>query len=206
MLAGQRKRGYVCSNDTGVVIGRRPDTVRGPDIMFFDDGKSAKEIAARRLTPKDRLSSPSRSFLLPIDPAASPRKVNQYLCIGVKLVWIVDPEIREVGVHRPGVPMQLLTADDVLTGGDELPGFECRVAEFFELPGETQATWMASEGDSLFLGVVGVLPVQWKRLIRGAVHRRLAGLRVVIAKHVERALAATRRVAPLVNASHRRDP
>ena len=84
--------------------------------------------------------SPSRSFLPPIDRAASRRKVNQYLRAGVKLVWIVDPEIREVGVHRPGVELQLLTADDVLTGGDELPGFECRVAEFFELPGETPAT------------------------------------------------------------------
>lgn len=45
MYARQNKRGYVCSNDTGVVLRRKPDTVRGPDVMFSDDGKSAKEIA-----------------------------------------------------------------------------------------------------------------------------------------------------------------
>src|SRR6266480_3460730 len=32
-----RKKGYVCSNDTGVVVERDPDTVRGPDVLFFED-------------------------------------------------------------------------------------------------------------------------------------------------------------------------
>ncbi len=139
MFARQRKRGYVCSNDTGVVIRRKPDTVRGPDVMFFDDGKSAKEIAETAYAENPPVLAVE--VLSPSDrPSRVARKVNQYLRAGVKLVWVVDPEIREVGVHRPGIELQLLTADDVLTGGDELPGFECRVAEFFELPGETQAT------------------------------------------------------------------
>lgn len=33
----QRRKGYVCSNDPGVVWKRNPDTVRGPDVLLFDD-------------------------------------------------------------------------------------------------------------------------------------------------------------------------
>src|SRR5262249_15606205 len=34
-FARQRKKGYVCSNDTGVLVEHDPDTVRGPDVLFF---------------------------------------------------------------------------------------------------------------------------------------------------------------------------
>src|SRR5947199_9538843 len=34
--AYQRRKGYACSNDTGLILGRDPDTVRGPDLVFYD--------------------------------------------------------------------------------------------------------------------------------------------------------------------------
>src|SRR5262245_36917307 len=40
----QRKKGYVCSNDTGIVVERDPDTVRGPDIMLFEDARRLVEV------------------------------------------------------------------------------------------------------------------------------------------------------------------
>src|SRR5438270_8601643 len=43
-FAIQRKKGYVCSNDTGVVVERKPDTVRGPDVLFFDDVTQAEQV------------------------------------------------------------------------------------------------------------------------------------------------------------------
>src|SRR5262245_3968237 len=39
-----RKWGYACSNDTGVVVERGPDTVRGPDVLFFDDAESDNQV------------------------------------------------------------------------------------------------------------------------------------------------------------------
>ena len=30
----KRKKGYVCSNDTGLILDRDPDNVRGPDIAL----------------------------------------------------------------------------------------------------------------------------------------------------------------------------
>src|SRR6185436_15149951 len=40
----QRKKGYVCSNDTGVIVERDPDTVRGPDVLFFEDAAKVEEV------------------------------------------------------------------------------------------------------------------------------------------------------------------
>src|SRR5437867_3101505 len=37
MYVIRRGKGYVCSNDTGLVVKRKPGTVRGPDIMLFDE-------------------------------------------------------------------------------------------------------------------------------------------------------------------------
>lgn len=134
IYARQRNRGYVCSNDSGVVLGRAPDTVRGPDVMLFDDGKSAAEIAATGYAEDPPVLAVE--VLSPSDrPGRVARKVSQYLRAGVRLVWVVDPEIREVTVHRANAEPQLLDVDAVLSGGDELPGFGCRVGEFFELPG-----------------------------------------------------------------------
>ena len=38
-FARQRRKGYVCCNDTGVIWGRAPDTVKGPDIIYFDENR-----------------------------------------------------------------------------------------------------------------------------------------------------------------------
>src|SRR5436309_6980174 len=33
----QRRKGYVCSNDAGVIWERGPDTVKGPDVFLYDE-------------------------------------------------------------------------------------------------------------------------------------------------------------------------
>src|SRR5207249_3210009 len=32
----QRRQGYACSNDTGLILQRDPDTVRGPDLVLYN--------------------------------------------------------------------------------------------------------------------------------------------------------------------------
>lgn len=48
------------------------------------------------------------------------------------MIWVVDPEARTVTVYRQPGEGRLLWDDAILTGEDVLPGFQCRVAEFFE--------------------------------------------------------------------------
>lgn len=132
--------GQVATNNVGTILGRNPDTVLAPDVVCFGERKS-REALAREDGYTEEIPLLAVEVLSPSDrPSRVARKVNQYLRAGVKLVWIVDPEIREVGVHRPDVELELLGMDDLLKGGNELPGFECRIAEFFELPGEAAAT------------------------------------------------------------------
>lgn len=135
LYAREKRRGYVCTNDTGVVVRSDPDTVRGPDIQFFDDAAAAEEIdlqfgrtpallAVEVLSPHDALGKVNR-------------RIRDQLDFGTKLVWVVDPDVRNVTVYRMGREPVVLEADETLTGEEVLPGFACRVEEFFRLPGDT---------------------------------------------------------------------
>lgn len=130
--------GFVLTNDSGVIVERNPDSVRGPDVSLFLDtfaGETEMQeflqsyatvppvVAVEVVSPDDRINQVAA-------------KVNEYLAFGVKQVWVVDPESKDVAVHQPRQPMRLLEGDDELSGGQELPGFSCRVSEFFQLPGQ----------------------------------------------------------------------
>lgn len=130
----QRKKGYVCSNDTGVIVERDPDTVRGPDVMLYEDaeiyeqidvkyGEQAPLLSVEALSPNDRVGE------------VMERVTDQLRC-GTKLVWLIDPEARNVTVYRPGKEPYVVKENQELTGDDVLPDFRCRVAEFFALPGK----------------------------------------------------------------------
>jgi Uma2 family endonuclease len=58
-------------------------------------------------------------------------KVSNYLAAGTVL-WVVAPGKR-VEVHRPGQPVQILGTDDILDGGDLLPGFQLSVREILNI-------------------------------------------------------------------------
>jgi Uma2 family endonuclease len=132
--AAQCSRGYVCTNDAGLIVERDPDTVRGPDVTFYDDSQTAENtdrqfaeqpplLAVEVMSPSERLN---RTVL----------RIAQMLNLGVQMVWVVDPEARDVSVHRPGRAPQLVQANEELTGEDCLAGFRCRVSDLFEQPGK----------------------------------------------------------------------
>jgi Uma2 family endonuclease len=88
-------------------------------------------LAVEVLSPSDRLSGIIS-------------KVNDYLQSGVTLVWVVDPQNRDVTVFRPGKPAYTVVTSQELTGMEVLPDFHCRVANFFYLPAEMPAEKTAS--------------------------------------------------------------
>ena len=63
-------------------------------------------------------------------------KAEYYLANGTQIVWLVYPHQRCVEVYTLDT-IELLCADDVLTGGDLLPDFSLSVAEIFLAPWET---------------------------------------------------------------------
>ncbi|HPM82923.1 MAG TPA: Uma2 family endonuclease [Candidatus Anammoximicrobium sp.] len=148
----QRNQGYVCTNDTGVILETDPDTVRGIDVVLYD-----KSVPYDNLTPKYATSLPQLAVevLSPDDrPGRMTRRVTQFLQKGIPLVWIVDAEDRDITVYRSGHEPYVLGEKDEITGEDVLPDLRCRVADFFCLPGEAlhaaeaEATWRAQSASS----------------------------------------------------------
>ena len=58
-------------------------------------------------------------------------KIEEYLAAGVSLVWVANPEMRIVEVHRKDGTVSKLHVEDELTGETVLPGFKCLVADLF---------------------------------------------------------------------------
>lgn len=138
------KRGYVCTNDTGIIVEEDPDTVRGADVSFYDDDKDFDKVeigytcdppllVAEVLSPDDR---PSRIII----------RTDQYLKRGVALFWLIDPEARTVTVYRQGREPITLYEDDELIGENVLKGFRCCVADLFTMPGDKGKKAMGKNG------------------------------------------------------------
>ena len=114
---------------------------RKPDVMFY----TAERINAYKQANPDWEKKPY--ILVPdlVVEVVSPtddlnelaEKVNQYLIDGVKVVWVLDAQPQTASVHtltaaQPFTKQQIiLKADDTLTGGDLIPGFEIKVATVF---------------------------------------------------------------------------
>jgi len=115
--------GQVCAQDTGFKIASDPDTVRAPDVAVVGRDRAdqiprrgyaelAPDLLAEVLSPDDR----------PSDVLAN---VADWLAAGTKIVWVVDPERREVRVYRQDGSLSVLGNSGSLDGEDVLPGFTC---------------------------------------------------------------------------------
>jgi Uma2 family endonuclease len=61
-------------------------------------------------------------------------KIDEYLRNAFPLIWIVEPNTRTVVVHRADGSITKLRENDEIDGESALPGFRCKVAEFFAQP------------------------------------------------------------------------
>jgi Uma2 family endonuclease len=129
-FAAERKLGSVVAGGSGVYLERDPDTVRGPDVYFISSAREpAKEDRAKYLHVAPELCveivSPKDRFSKTMD------KINMYLAIGVKLVWVIDPQSRTAQIYRGGNSVSNLGTGGVLSGEDVLPGFELALNDLF---------------------------------------------------------------------------
>ena len=114
--------GVVLSNDSGFILARSPDTVRGPDVAFVSRKRydSVQDLVRAFPGSPDlavEVLSPSNT------PAAIHAKVGDYLAAGTRCVWVIDPEDETVAVYRSLLSPRVLTETDALEGEDVVPGF-----------------------------------------------------------------------------------
>jgi Uma2 family endonuclease len=114
----------------GVGIQLPTGNVRSPDVSFVrteklpggrspvDYGNLVPDLVVEVLSPSDSAREMTK-------------KVNEYIGCGVPVVWVVDPERRTVTAYRALDDTAEYAGDDLLTAEPVLPGFSCRVSEFF---------------------------------------------------------------------------
>lgn len=121
-----RQLGFVASNDTGFVMERGPDTVRAPDVGFW----SIERLPVLPITFVDIAPDLAVEVMSPGNTsAAMQRRAENFLSKGARLVWVLDPENREVTVYGPGRQPLLVAENETLSGEDVLKGFNCRVTD-----------------------------------------------------------------------------
>lgn len=130
IFVDERKLGRVLSGEVGIYTGRDPDTVRGADVAFISNERLAQAQAQGYLDVAPELivevMSPDDRWYDIND------KLTEYFGIGVQIVWVADPQRKQVHVYRSLTEMEILGAGDTLSGGEILPGFGVVVAELFE--------------------------------------------------------------------------
>ena len=134
MYTRQRKKGYVASNDMGLVLERDPDTVRGPDVCLYLDSRKFDELEKK--WPK-RLPKLIVEVLSPNDRQGKMQKrINKFLEKGVAMAWLIDPEAETLTIFLPNRQPIVLEGDEEVSGLKALPDFCCKVSDFFAMAGE----------------------------------------------------------------------
>lgn len=127
------KLGKVLAAETGFLLQRDPDTVRGPDVGFISQARIPENVDRRKHFP----GAPDLAVevISPSDAWTKVRKkIDEYLNAGTKLVWIIDPSAREVEVWRADRSRTWLKEADTLDGETVLPGFQLTVRDLFPQP------------------------------------------------------------------------
>lgn len=127
--AKRANAGRVTTNDSGILTERNPDTLRGADVAFFaisqlPGGKLPRGLTSIIPALCVEVLSPSNSW------TEMRRKIEEYLAVGVREVWIVDPDARTVETFRSDAPPVLLHESQLVTSR-ELPDFSVSVSELF---------------------------------------------------------------------------
>jgi Uma2 family endonuclease len=124
----QRGLGWVMVGEVGIYTRRNPDRVRGADVVFISRERLAEsprgylevapELVVEIISPGDRWQDIRQ-------------KLEEYFAIGVRWVWIVEPENRAVLAYRSSTDVQKFAENDTLTGEGILQGFTLSVATLF---------------------------------------------------------------------------
>jgi Uma2 family endonuclease len=122
--------GMVFAQDTGFLLRRDPDLVLAPDVAFVSAGRLPPESERTGYWPV--VPDLVVEIVSPSDRAGRLlQKVADWLDVGVRLLWLVEPRRRTITVYSAGGAARLLRESDALDGGDVLPGFRMPVAELF---------------------------------------------------------------------------
>jgi Uma2 family endonuclease len=125
----RHKMGQLYDSSTGFRLSE--EVLLSPDIAFVSKTRlkkvliapdkflyGAPDLLVEVLSPSDRMRQIHR-------------KLDLYFECGTRLVWLVNWKMEQVHIHRPDRIEALTRPNDILTGGEVLPGFKCRLGRIF---------------------------------------------------------------------------
>jgi len=128
-FADRNDSGKIYDSSTGFRLA--PDLLLSPDVSFVSKARlkkiliapdrfllGAPDLAIEVLSPSERLHQVHR-------------KLDRFFEHGVRLVWWIDWTKEQVHIYSPDSVSALTRRTDILSGGDVLPGFKCRLSRIF---------------------------------------------------------------------------
>ncbi len=128
---------FVVAHDLGIIAGAdgmmrlAPGLVRIPDVSFVAWGKLPGRRLSRQPIPNLVPDLVVEVLSESNTPREMARKLDEYFSLGVRLVWLVNPELETITVHTSPLQFIVLDASAVLDGGVVLPGFTLPIYTLF---------------------------------------------------------------------------
>jgi Uma2 family endonuclease len=124
--------GYACF-ELGLVVARNPDTVHFPAICFFTTGgifaEAEKVVTEARPTLVVEVASTNDRR------RGMEQRLTNWLEWGVKLVWVLDPQGKQVHAVENARGSRRFVEHQSLSGESALTAFEISVGTLFKEPG-----------------------------------------------------------------------
>jgi Uma2 family endonuclease len=109
-----------------------PGLVRLPDVSYFSKARARHFVRGQAITgvvPDLGVEVLSKGNTR----AEIERKLSEFFAAGVRLAWVMDPRKREVRVYTAPDTYTTLSEEDVLDGGDVVPGFRYSIKEWLSV-------------------------------------------------------------------------
>ena len=121
----QYQLGYVFDSSTCFRMTAFGGGDRSPDVSWIEKSRW------QSLSPAERQSFPPivpdfvLELLSPSDSLyTTQKKMAEYITVGVRLGWLIDPQNQTVEVYRPGQPVEILEQPSAIADEEVLPRFQ----------------------------------------------------------------------------------
>jgi Uma2 family endonuclease len=125
------KLGEVFDSSTGFKLPNGAE--RSPDLSWIQN----ERWEAISIENKRKFAPVAPDFVLELRSAdqsliALKEKMEEYIACGCRLGWLIDPQARKTFTYSENGDIQTVSFEDILSGGEVLPGFELVLADLFK--------------------------------------------------------------------------
>lgn len=117
--------------DSSIGFRLSPDALLSPDISFASKARLKKILVA----PDKFLQGAPDLAVEVLSPSERLKQIHQkldlYFEYGTRLVWMANWRVEQVHIYRHDSIEALTRPTDLLSGGEVVPGFKCRLSQIF---------------------------------------------------------------------------